>query len=139
AGQPPNRAVQHRPVQVGLGLEVPVQQDPADAGRRGDVIQAGGRDPGRGEGLGGGGQQLLAAPGPAKPPHRGGRHGLGRGLVGGWPGGWHASVPMLVLLTQEYTTPKVNSKIYNLEYTDRRMDRWITRSSRSRTWSRYSA
>jgi hypothetical protein len=61
---------------------VAVQQHPADAGLGGDVVQAGGGEPGAGERLGGGGQQLLAALGPAQPPHRGGRGGLGRGLVG---------------------------------------------------------
>jgi hypothetical protein len=39
-------------------------------------------------------------------------------LVGAFSLGRHASVPMLVLLTPECTTPMVNSKIYNLEYTD---------------------
>jgi hypothetical protein len=44
---------------------VAVQQDPADAGLLGDVVQAGGGEPAAGEGAGGGGQQLLAALGPA--------------------------------------------------------------------------
>ena len=46
-------------VRVGLGVEVPVEEHPGDAGLGGDVIQARRREAAAGECLGGGGEDLL--------------------------------------------------------------------------------
>src|SRR6266700_592538 len=63
-------AVQDRPVQVSLGLEVPVEDHPGDPGFGRHVVQAGRGEPGAGEGAGGGGEDLLAPLGPAQPAGR---------------------------------------------------------------------
>jgi hypothetical protein len=54
-------AVKDRLVQVGLGVEVPVEDRPGDAGLGGDVVQARRREATAGERLGGGGEDLLPA------------------------------------------------------------------------------
>ena len=54
-------AVEDLAVEVGFGVEVPVEDDPADPGFGGDIAEAGGVEPGAGEG-GGGGVEDLAAP-----------------------------------------------------------------------------
>jgi len=62
--------VQDCPVQVGLGVEMPVQQHPGDAGLRGDVIQARGRETAARERLGRRRQDLLPALRAAQAAHR---------------------------------------------------------------------
>ena len=54
-------AIQDRLIQVGLGVEVPVEDHPGDAGLRGDVIQARRREPAARERFGRGGEDLLPA------------------------------------------------------------------------------
>ena len=63
--QPVAGAVEDGAVHVGLGVEVPVEQDAGDAGFGGDVVEAGGGEPGAGEGAGGGVEDLLAPVGAA--------------------------------------------------------------------------
>ena len=62
--------VQHRLVQVGLGVEVPVQDHPGDPGLGGDVVQARRGEPGAGERLRRRGQDLLAPLRARQPPYR---------------------------------------------------------------------
>jgi hypothetical protein len=59
--QPAAGAVQDGLVQVGLGVEVPVEDGPADAGFGGDVIEVGRGEPGPGERAGGRGDDLFPA------------------------------------------------------------------------------
>jgi hypothetical protein len=76
--------VEDRPVQVGLGVEVAVEDGPADTGGGGDVIEAGGREACVSERLGGRGEDLVAPGSPGEPPRRGGcpgRAGGGHGVT----------------------------------------------------------
>ena len=65
--QPLTGSIEHRAIQVGFRLEVPVEDDPADSGFSCDVVQAGGSEPRPGESLGGGSENLLAALGTTQP------------------------------------------------------------------------
>src|SRR5262249_890470 len=68
--QPLAGSIERRAVQVGLRLEVPVEDDPADSGFGSNVVQAGSGEPVAGERLGGGSKNLLTALGPAQPSAR---------------------------------------------------------------------
>jgi len=100
-GQRGAGAVQDGPVQVGLGLEVPVEDYPGDPGLGRDVVQAGRGEPGAGEGAGGSGEDLLAPLGPAQPARR-----LGCTRC------THRR-PAPLLFTREYTYSLVYAEVYN--------------------------
>ena len=80
---------------------MPVQQRAGDAGLGGDVVEAGGGEPGAGEGAGGGVEDLLAPLGPAQPAHR-----LARTPCTHWR-------PAPLLFTEEYTYSLVYTEVYN--------------------------
>ncbi len=65
--QPGTGSVEHSAIQVGLRLEVPVEDDPADSRFSGNIVQAGGGEPRSGESLGGGSENLLASLGTTQP------------------------------------------------------------------------
>ena len=98
-GQAGAHAVQDRLVQVGLGVEVPVEDHPGDAGLDGDVVQARRREPAARERLGRGGEDLLPAL----------RAGQAAQRLRRLPG--HDDPPSSCLL------PSVLSRIYTFKYT----------------------
>jgi hypothetical protein len=64
--QPRARMIQRRPVEVGLGLEMTVEDDTTDTGLGGDIVEAGGGESAMGKRACGGGQNLLPARGAAE-------------------------------------------------------------------------
>src|SRR5262249_45430174 len=94
--EPVTGTLENGPVEVGLGIEVPVQQHPGDAGLGGHVVEAGSGESGAGEGPGRGVQDLLRPLGPTQPADR---HRSSS------PTSWLAATAHVVLL--------VHTEVYN--------------------------